>query len=50
VVEGYPVDTSAKKSSSNELYHGALSTFVDAGFTEVARPAPARPIVSLTLT
>jgi len=50
VVEGYPVDTSAKKSSSNELYHGALSTFVDAGFTEVARPTPARPIVSLTLT
>lgn len=50
VVEGYPIDTTAKKTSSNELFHGALSSFLDAGFTEVARPAPARPLVSLTLT
>ncbi|MFT3798722.1 GNAT family N-acetyltransferase [Microbacterium sp.] len=49
VIEGYPVDTTVKKTSSNDLYHGALSTFLDAGFTEVARPAPARPIVSLTV-
>ena len=49
IVEGYPIDTEAKKASSNELFHGALSSFLDAGFTEVARPAPARPIVSLTL-
>jgi GNAT superfamily N-acetyltransferase len=40
VVEGYPVDTSAGKTSSNDLYHGALSSFVDAGFVEVARPGP----------
>jgi len=49
VIEAYPVDTGIKKTSSNELYHGALSSFVDAGFNEVARPKPARPIVSLTV-
>ncbi|WP_454115714.1 hypothetical protein [Microbacterium lacticum] len=37
------------KASANDLYHGALSTFVDAGFTEVARPTRSRPIVSLSL-
>lgn len=50
IVEAYPVDTAAKKTSSNELFHGALSSFLDAGFTEVARPAAARAIVSLALT
>jgi len=49
VIEGYPVDTDAGKTSSNNLFHGALSSFVDAGFVEVARPKPARPIVSLTV-
>lgn len=50
VVEGYPVDAAVKKTSPNELFHGALSTFLAAGFLEVARPKPARPIVSLVLT
>lgn len=49
VIEGYPVDTDVSKASSNDLYHGALSTFVGAGFAEVARPARSRPIVSLTV-
>ncbi len=49
VVEGYPIDTTVTKTSSNELFHGAFSTFLDAGFAETARPAPARPIVSLAL-
>lgn len=49
VVEGYPLDLEAKHATSNELFHGALSMFLDAGFTEVARPASARPIVSLAL-
>jgi ribosomal protein S18 acetylase RimI-like enzyme len=49
VIEGYPVDTDVKSASSNELFHGALSTFRDAGFAEVARPAPSRPIVSLAV-
>jgi GNAT superfamily N-acetyltransferase len=48
VVEGYPVDVAAKGSvSSAELYHGPLSTFLAAGFEEVARPRPARPVVRL---
>jgi GNAT superfamily N-acetyltransferase len=49
VVEGYPVDTTVRTTSSNDLYHGALSTFLHAGFAEVARPAPSRPIVSLAV-
>lgn len=49
IIEAYPVDASATKTSSNDLYHGALSTFLAEGFTEVARPQPARPIVALTV-
>lgn len=48
-VEGYPVDTSTTDASTNELYHGALSTFLAAGFTETARARPDRPIVALQL-
>jgi GNAT superfamily N-acetyltransferase len=51
VVEGYPVDVAAKaRTSSAELYHGPLSTFLAAGFREVARPRPARPVVRLELS
>jgi GNAT superfamily N-acetyltransferase len=51
VVEGYPVDVAAKgATSSAELYHGPLSTFLAAGFREVARPGPARPVVRLELS
>jgi GNAT superfamily N-acetyltransferase len=51
VVEGYPVDLDAHgRISSAELYHGPLSVFVRAGFTEVARPAPDRPVVRLSVT
>ncbi|MFS0867744.1 GNAT family N-acetyltransferase [Microbacterium sp. 179-B 1A2 NHS] len=49
IVEGYPLDSDVKRFTSNELFHGTLSSFLAAGFTEVARPAAARPIVSLTL-
>ena len=49
VIEGYPVDTDAKKTTANELFHGALATFLAAGFTETARPQPARPIVARPL-
>lgn len=49
LVEGYPLDTAVKSATTNDLYHGALSTFLAAGFTEVARPKPNRPIVSLSL-
>ena len=48
VLEAYPVDPAAgKKIPVNDLYHGVLSTFEDAGFREVARPVPHVAIVSL---
>ena len=47
---GYPLDTEIKRFSSNELFHGTLSAFLGAGFTETARPGAARPIVAKALT
>jgi GNAT superfamily N-acetyltransferase len=49
IVEAYPVDVAVQKPSSAELYHGAFHVFQRAGFTEVARPKPARPVVRLVL-
>jgi len=49
VLEGYPFDLAAGPRTSNELYHGALSTFEAAGFEVVARPTPARAVVALDL-
>lgn len=49
VVEGYPVDTAAVNVSSNELFHGALSTFLTAGFSVVGELRSGRPLVSLSL-
>ncbi|MGN7862880.1 GNAT family N-acetyltransferase [Microbacterium sp. 22303] len=49
IIEGYPVDTSAVKVSSNDLFHGALSTFLTAGFAVVGELRSGRPLVSLNL-
>jgi len=49
VLEGYPFDLAAGPRTSNELYHGALTTFEAAGFAVVARPTPARAVVALQL-
>ena len=50
VIEAYPLDPGAgKKIPVNDLYHGVLSTFEEAGFREVARPQPHLAIVSLEL-
>ncbi|MBY3279956.1 GNAT family N-acetyltransferase [Rhizobium laguerreae] len=46
-LEAYPVDQAARASNGAELYPGTLSMFLDAGFAEVARRLPARPIVRL---
>jgi GNAT superfamily N-acetyltransferase len=47
-IEAYPVDTAVGSPSSSELYHGPLSVFLNAGFTEVGpRPKPARAVVRL---
>jgi len=48
-VEGYPVDTEVSPASQAELYHGTLRMFLDAGFSEVRRPAPRRPVVRRAL-
>ncbi|MEV5042959.1 GNAT family N-acetyltransferase [Microbacterium sp. LMI1x-1-1.1] len=50
IVEGYPLDTDVKRFSTNDLYHGTLSSFLAAGFTETARPGAARPIVAKDLS
>jgi GNAT superfamily N-acetyltransferase len=50
MVEGYPIDLAERpRTSSAELYHGPLQVFLRAGFTEVARPTPGRPVVRLDL-
>jgi hypothetical protein len=39
-----------RTASSSELFHGPLSVFLRAGFTDVgARSSPARPVVRLAL-
>jgi GNAT superfamily N-acetyltransferase len=50
-LEGHPVDVAARtgRPSGAELYHGVLSTFLAAGFEEVGRTGPARPVVRLAL-
>lgn len=50
-VEGYPVDVAARttKVGGAELYHGVASTFVRAGFREVARTGATRPVMLLDL-
>ena len=44
VLEAYPIDTDVANSTSN-IFTGTASTFARAGFREVARRAPARPIM-----
>ncbi|WP_454849121.1 N-acetyltransferase family protein [Rhizobium binxianense] len=47
-IEAYPVDQ-AIASHPFDLYAGTLATFLEAGFAEVARRLPARPMVRLRL-
>ncbi len=49
IVEGYPVEP--RKGSVPDLfgYHGLASAFRDAGFTEVARRSPTRPVMRCVL-
>lgn len=50
VIEGYPIDTSKMNVPVNDLFHGALSTFLTAGFSEIPSDKPGRPLVSLDLS
>jgi GNAT superfamily N-acetyltransferase len=44
-VEAYPVDTHETKIQDASAYTGIYDTFIEAGFTEVARRSPSAPIV-----
>ena len=44
IVEAYPMDKSVGKGTSN-AFTGVASSFAAAGFTEVARRSPTRPIM-----
>lgn len=48
VIEAAPMDR-AKQARSISLYVGSTSVFARAGFTEVARQKPGRPLMRLTL-
>jgi GNAT superfamily N-acetyltransferase len=47
-LEAYPVDR-PQRGAGESMWFGALSMYVDAGFEEVARRRPQRPIVRLRL-
>jgi GNAT superfamily N-acetyltransferase len=52
-IEAYPIDAldpeTGKTHNVNDMYHGLTSTFLNAGFREVARYKPGRAIVELEL-
>jgi GNAT superfamily N-acetyltransferase len=50
VVEGHPVDVAALKAarvSGSALYTGTMAMFVAAGFSEIGRTYPSRPVMQL---
>ncbi|MEV4775223.1 GNAT family N-acetyltransferase [Microbacterium sp. LWH12-1.2] len=47
LIEGYPVVTGGQKQPSNDLFHGTLTTFVEAGFTKKTELKPGRALVTL---
>ncbi len=49
MVEGYPLDEEHRRPSNAEAYVGLESMFRAAGFREVARRHPARPIMRRTV-
>jgi GNAT superfamily N-acetyltransferase len=52
IVEGHPVDVAALKASrlaASALYTGTKAMFTAAGFTEVGRTFPTRPVMRLVL-
>jgi ribosomal protein S18 acetylase RimI-like enzyme len=44
-VEGYPKDTGDARRHANELFVGSVAMFRRAGFEEVGRRSPGRPIM-----
>jgi GNAT superfamily N-acetyltransferase len=49
ILEAYPVDPTVRPTGSAGLFQGVLSTYLSAGFTEVARPSASRAVVRLVL-
>jgi GNAT superfamily N-acetyltransferase len=49
ILEAYPVDTLGKRHPSANLFTGTLGMYLAAGFREVERRSPSRPIVQLDL-
>jgi GNAT superfamily N-acetyltransferase len=49
LLEAYPVDRSARSAASASMWFGAKSMYDRAGFAEVARRRPERPVVRLAL-
>lgn len=45
LVEGYPLDLAGRRTAAAFAWNGFLDTFLAAGFREVARRSPTRPIV-----
>ena len=48
-LEAYPVDTRGRKASNGDVYTGLLPMFTRAGFREVERRHPSRPIMRKTI-
>jgi GNAT superfamily N-acetyltransferase len=48
LLEAYPIDK-PRRSQDDWMWHGALSMYAKAGFAEVARRRPHRPVVRLAL-
>ncbi len=45
IIEGYPIDSGGERKDAVSIFTGLASTFVQAGFVEVARRSPTRPIM-----
>jgi GNAT superfamily N-acetyltransferase len=48
-LEGYPIDPPGEALPDTAAYHGLAASFRRAGFREVARRSPTRPIMRLQL-
>ncbi len=49
ILEGYPIDTGGQRADAASVFTGTLSMFERAGFREVSRRSPKRPIMRLDL-
>jgi len=50
IVEGYPTEPGSDKMADPFLWHGIASAFLAAGFKEVVRRSPTRPIMRFEIS